>query len=280
MRKIIDCFLFYNELDMLEYRLALLNDAVDVFILIESAYTFTGKPKPLFYNMSKDEQRFAKYRSKMIHIAVKQAPFVYPNMDPSQGHAWKNEEYQRNCIHGGLISFPIQNEDIIIIADVDEIPDPTLLLQLKQRPEGVCGVFSLEMDFYYYNLTCRMNELWYYTKIMGFEFYKQAQMTCHDIRFSSRPTIGIKGIGGGGVGKGKGGWHLSYFGGAERIKNKIEHFSHQEYNQPQYTDLQKIEKCIATGVDIFHRPNTQFTKVPLQTNPYLPPQWESLATTL
>ena len=40
--KIIDSFIFYNELDLLEYRLSILNEYVDYFILVESSYTFTG----------------------------------------------------------------------------------------------------------------------------------------------------------------------------------------------------------------------------------------------
>ena len=41
--KIVDCFIFYNEIDMLLYRLEILNEYVDYFILVESKYTFSGK---------------------------------------------------------------------------------------------------------------------------------------------------------------------------------------------------------------------------------------------
>ena len=51
--KIIDCFIFYNELDMLTYRLNILNDVVDYFVLVESNHTFVGKEKPLFYQDNK-----------------------------------------------------------------------------------------------------------------------------------------------------------------------------------------------------------------------------------
>ena len=45
--KIIDCFIFYNELDLLEYRLNILNDVVDYFVIVESTHTFVGKEKVL-----------------------------------------------------------------------------------------------------------------------------------------------------------------------------------------------------------------------------------------
>ena len=43
--KIVDCFIFYNELDMLEFRLKELNDIVDYFVLVESTYTFYVTPE-------------------------------------------------------------------------------------------------------------------------------------------------------------------------------------------------------------------------------------------
>ena len=47
--KIIDCFTFYNELDLLNYRLNILNNVVDYFIIVESTHTHVGKEKNLIY---------------------------------------------------------------------------------------------------------------------------------------------------------------------------------------------------------------------------------------
>jgi beta-1,4-mannosyl-glycoprotein beta-1,4-N-acetylglucosaminyltransferase len=47
--KIIDSFIFYNEIDLLYYRLSILDEHIDKFILVESTRTFTGHSKPLFY---------------------------------------------------------------------------------------------------------------------------------------------------------------------------------------------------------------------------------------
>ena len=41
--KIYDCFLFFNELELLEIRLNVLNDYVDYFVLVESTKTFSNK---------------------------------------------------------------------------------------------------------------------------------------------------------------------------------------------------------------------------------------------
>ncbi|MFB6187294.1 MAG: glycosyl transferase GT17 family protein, partial [Halobacteriaceae archaeon] len=37
-----DCFIFYNELDLLEIRLNELDDVIDEFVLVEGEKTFQG----------------------------------------------------------------------------------------------------------------------------------------------------------------------------------------------------------------------------------------------
>ena len=46
--KIIDTFTFFNELELLEFRLRLLDGYVDHFVIAESNLTHAGDPKPLF----------------------------------------------------------------------------------------------------------------------------------------------------------------------------------------------------------------------------------------
>ena len=45
---IIDTFMFYNELDMLEFRLKELNSVVDKFVIVEATQTFVGNKKKLY----------------------------------------------------------------------------------------------------------------------------------------------------------------------------------------------------------------------------------------
>ena len=51
---IVDCFMFYNEIDMLLYRINTLKDVVDYFVIVESKYTHSGKEKALFYDNNKN----------------------------------------------------------------------------------------------------------------------------------------------------------------------------------------------------------------------------------
>ena len=47
---IVDVILFYNELEMLEYRLETLYPVVDKFVIVEATRTFRGNPKPLLFS--------------------------------------------------------------------------------------------------------------------------------------------------------------------------------------------------------------------------------------
>ena len=51
--KIVDCFTFYNELDMLYYRLNLLYSHVDYFVIVEAKETHAGNPKKLYFEENK-----------------------------------------------------------------------------------------------------------------------------------------------------------------------------------------------------------------------------------
>jgi len=60
--KLIDGFVFYNELGLLKYRLDTLYEIVDNFILVESTKTFSGNSKELFYE--KNKGLYEKYKNQ------------------------------------------------------------------------------------------------------------------------------------------------------------------------------------------------------------------------
>ena len=77
----------------------------------------------------------------------------------------------------------------------------------------------------------------------------------------------------------KGGWHLSYFGDGEFIKNKLENFAHQEFNKEEYTNVDTINKCIENYYNIFEgKPCNRYVKIPIAENDFLPPLYHTLLT--
>ncbi len=114
--KIYDSFTFFNELEILKIRCEELHDLVDHFVLVEATQTFSGQPKPLYYE--ENAHLFEKYKDKIIHIVVDDFPAT--TGDPAIDN-WAREEHQRNCILRGLEGCH-PDDDIIFISDADEIP--------------------------------------------------------------------------------------------------------------------------------------------------------------
>lgn len=258
MRKIIDGFIFYNELDILKLRFAELNDVVDYFVIVESPLTFQRNQKELFYE--KNKEMFKEYEHKIIHVIV--------NDHPEDENPWINERYQRRCIDRGLLRLNLKEDDIILISDVDEIFDSNFLRLIKNV--GVNSIISCNFDMYYYNLNYKTNEFWPHPKAVSFNYYQNCERRPDYIRNLHLHMQNIPLI------QQKNGWHFSYFGGAERIANKIHNFSHQEYNLPEHTNIETINKNINEGNDIFKRGDIKIEKIKIEDNKYLPKNYKML----
>jgi len=249
--KLIDCFTFYNEIELLRYRLELLHKVVDYFVIVEATVTYVGKPKICYF----DKSLIDKYN--IIYVLVDDMPFNESNIDISKGEQWINEKFQRECITKALEQIEMDESDYIIVSDVDEIPDPETLHQIKEQ--NVLEIGKLEQEFYYYNLNSRLDHNWHHAKIFKYSFLKRSGLTLNSIRLCmDYPTIF------------RGGWHLSYFGSVEIIANKIQNFSHQEYNNESI--LNGIQEKINNKLDIYNRP-IKITNLPFYQNNYLPPKF-------
>jgi beta-1,4-mannosyl-glycoprotein beta-1,4-N-acetylglucosaminyltransferase len=260
--KIIDCFTFYNEIDLLFYRLNILYEIVDYFIIVESTHTFTGIEKELFF--SKNKELFKKFENKIINIIVNDFSYKYPNINIKLNQQWENEIYQRNCIKLGLEKISLNDLDILIITDVDEIPDRDILEKIKNNEINI-EINELEMDFYYCNLNNKKNSKWPSSRIIKYKIYKTLSLSCNDIRSYKCSKIE------------NAGWHLSYFGDSKFIKNKIENFSHQELNNDNFTNIDKINKRLENFSDIFdrdHEIHNKVIKISVKDNNRLPYDYE------
>jgi beta-1,4-mannosyl-glycoprotein beta-1,4-N-acetylglucosaminyltransferase len=239
--KIIDTFVFYNELDMLNLRLHELNDVVDYFILVEANKTFTDNIKE--YIFEKNKEKYDKFLHKIIHIKVDDMPENTGNKDN-----WNREWHQRNQIKRGLDQLNLNHEDIIILSDVDEIPKVDTITNIKNSK--INTIYKLEMDFYYYNFQNKVEGFWPLARVFN---YGSIKTTMSDIRqiknFNNNNTIK------------NGGWHLSYFGDVDFIINKIKQFSHQEFNTEKIVNKQNLQTLINSNKDLFYRDGIKINKV-------------------
>lgn len=259
--KIYDCFTFYNELDVLELRLKILDPFVDYFVLVEATKTHAGKTKPLYFKDNKS--KFKRWEKKIIHVVVEDMPKpgkIYFNkfwkLSSVLGLGrWKPEIYQRNQIQRGLKN--CKDEDIIIVSDLDEIPNPKkfdLLKEFVKREKVV--LFSQNLYKFFLNGFVHSN--WEGSRACNFKVFRRLFKRKGD-RLRRLRNIGLR------VRmflfKGKdnplrrikdGGWHFSYLGNIDFILEKLANFCHIEnYSSLDLKNPKKIIDKIENGEDLF-----------------------------
>jgi beta-1,4-mannosyl-glycoprotein beta-1,4-N-acetylglucosaminyltransferase len=143
--KVFDCFIFFNELDILEIRLNELDPVVDHFVLVEARKTHTGQEKPLHYLDNKD--RFAAFRNKLIHVVVDDFP-------ANLAKGVEASYYQRERIADGLASAGPQ--DLIMVSDADEIPSATAIEALISDHSYRRSLIYFELPVYHFKLNWRV----------------------------------------------------------------------------------------------------------------------------
>lgn len=258
-RKVVDGFIFYNEIELLKYRLRILNDYVDYFIIAEATHTHIGKEKPL--NFQENIEHFTEYRDKIIYVVVDDFPHKYPNCDINKGEQWVNEKFQRCAIKRGIEQLNLCPDDILLINDLDEIPDPRMIVKAVNNEIEVTWNI-LEMDFYYYNLNTQLDHKWWQSKILTYGEMCEKDLTCDEVRFGNwLPIIP------------KAGWHLSYFGDANFISNKLQNFTHQEHNTTDMVDIDNIANKIKQHKHLFSD-NVQCIHIKTKDNTYMPPMYD------
>lgn len=258
--RIFDCFCFFNELDLLRLRLETLESIVDVFVVVEATKTFTGREKPLHLK----PRDLGKLSKKVRHVVIDSFPFDFS--DP-----WRVERYQRNSIARGLSD--AKPEDLILVGDVDEIPNPETIAAYEPR-KYIRGDFK-QRNFAYYINNCHVDSLgvpvpWYGTKITTFHHFSRFFRCAEQVRrFKGRGITRVlqrawfhryqaQEIA-------EGGWHFSWLNGAEGILQKLDSFSHQEFNTSKIRDPAHMALAMKNGKDILNL-GASFAALPIDNS--------------
>lgn len=232
--KVYDCFTFLNEFDILKLRLAELSDYVDYFVLVEAPYTFSGEPKPLYYK----ENPITGYN--IIHVVVED--FEFPDLrgenitSNREAKAFVNEWHQRDAgFRMGTVGGDAT--DIVLASDADEIVRPSKILQ-----GDLSSMICFEQLWYNYYLNCLINrsDIWRGTGRGTVEFVQNEYMGGQCV-FFVRGNPGAPAIP-------EGGWHFSFMGGRDKIKEKIKSFSHAPLQH--LAEDKHIENCLTNLSDV------------------------------
>ena len=251
---IYDCFSYLDEDLLLDLRLNILNNFVDFFVIVEGNKTWQNNSKKFKFDINK----YSKFKNKIKYIKVEDLP---EGEDP-----YKRENYQRNSILRGLSN--ADDEDIIMISDLDEIPNPKVLTNFKK--EMKYAAFKQKHFYYKFNLQSNNYPYWYGTRICIKKFLKSPQWL-RDLKFKKRPFWRIDKLRLNNI-IDEGGWHFCNLKKPDLLLYKYQNLC--ETNDPinfkekidkKFLDINEISKRIELGHDIIGRKDN-FSKIKLDNS--------------
>jgi beta-1,4-mannosyl-glycoprotein beta-1,4-N-acetylglucosaminyltransferase len=225
--KIWDAFLYSGESQLLRSRLKLLNDYCDYFVIVEAAYTFSGRRR----NISdlKFREKFEReYLGKLKWIIIE-------NFDESLT-AWQREAWQRNQIKIGLDG--IETNDIILLSDVDEIPNRKFLIRARRISKEEFLVAKMKLHYYEYDYVSKDD--WFGT--IATKWLKNLDFQELRIKAISHWNLSNSEI------VDDGGNHYSSIGNSRNLSQKIQSFSHTEFNVLPFNNSLFLSILIFLGI--------------------------------
>ena len=248
--------MFYDEEILLDIRLNVLNEHVDYFVIVESKYFHNGKVRDLKFDIKKYE----KFKEKIIYIVHQDSPsgILEINNNDDEGtkshklifNAHLRENDQRNNIAKGLKN--ANDEDLILISDVDEIPNLNSINLQKIKSE----IIIFEQKIFYYKFNRFLPKFtWYGTKTCKKKYLKNPQWIRNiknkkfsilrlDTLFSKTKYINKSFIK-------NGGWHFSNIKNANDIQLKLKSYLHHRDYEVEELGEKKINELIKKNETIY-----------------------------
>lgn len=255
---VYDCIPFFNELDILNLRLHILDPLVDKFIIEEATVTFSGEPKGLCFE--ENRELFREFLPKIEYIVV--------DNSPADLTTHERDKFQKNALEKGLKD--ATDEDVIILSDADEIPNPRVLKEVIEQfdPEKIYHL-AQRMFYCYLNMEEMSGKLlsitgdfpgverkmWLGTKVFSKKSIpKEGIIQLREASTTSPAAVRVA----------DGGWHFGYMGSSresdvsKRIGEKVVAAAHQEYNNQD--TLAEARDRLMLGQDMFGR-DARFERV-------------------
>jgi beta-1,4-mannosyl-glycoprotein beta-1,4-N-acetylglucosaminyltransferase len=254
--KIFDCFMYFDEEIVLELRLNTLNEYVDYFVIVESSFTHKGDKRKLKF----DHDKFSKFKDKIIYLVYDVEPKGIEIINENESKDEKSRKYifnaiyrengQRNLISEGLKI--ADNDDLILISDVDEIPNIKNIDFNKFKEKLI--FFNQEMFYYKFNLKLP-DYNWVGTRLCKKKYLKSPQWLRNiknkkypfyrfDINFSETKYSDIKFVN-------EGGWHFTNIKSAEEISHKLKSYLHHREFDVNPLSVEEINKLIVSQQAIY-----------------------------
>lgn len=240
--------MFFDEEMLLDLRLNIMDKYVDKFVITEACYKHNGEPKKLIFDINK----FSKFKDKIIYIIVDKFPSDLATINKNdkedkvnskkKSNAYKRHIYQLEQIQKGIQNAELN--DIIIISDLDEIPN----LEMVDFKKIDKKLIFFEQKMYYYKFNLYYKSIpWFGSKACKKKYFKSAKwiqwiknkkypLWRLDILFSDKKYNNIYFVN-------NGGWHFTNMKSPEDIEKKFLSFVHHsdfEKSGINAADLKKL----------------------------------------
>ena len=247
---IFDCFMYFDEDLLLDLRLNFLDKYVKKFVITEATYTHNGNKKKLNFDIN----NFKKFKNKITYIVVDQQPNNILEINEKDTNEKKGEKlilngmardyYQRGCLTKGLVE--ANNEDLILISDLDEIPN-LQNLDLKSIDRNI---IIFEQKIFYYKLNLVYEDfLWQGTRAIKKKNFISPQWL-RNIKGKNYPIWRLDRL----LSKKKysnikfvkdGGWHFTCLKTPEQLERKLLNFAHHYEFERSGLKIDDIRKFIS-----------------------------------
>jgi len=235
---LIDTFLFNGEWDMLALRLRTLDEIVDRFVLVESHRAFSGRPRAWAFDNPPAE--FAPWLPRITHVKVTDDP--EPGANAWRGHPSRMQsaallDHQRDAVARGLAG--AADDDVVLIADMDEIPDPRgygRALELLDAHPFVTN--ALGMYCYWLNALRSDRGAWasgVWTRMSTLRQTPAVGIAEVFSRYRARAPAAVAA-----------GWHFTWQGPLPRIEARLTDMMERQYDNDEYRRL--LRAAYAAGV--------------------------------
>jgi len=246
--KLVECFLYDGEHEAVGIRFQEHRSDIDEYWVIESDQTFTGFPKPLKFHSDAAKYGWDLSRVKVWDISSERKP----SKDP-----WVHEYSSRDFVY--YLSDDLRDCDLLLVSDADEIASNRAIQQIKELGSRSLPIrlglhtSYLFLDYQLVEPQWVANCSWAY--VISRQHLRYATASQWRLELQAGTFHGLL--------MPNSGWHFSYLGGVERIRKKLESFSHTEFSKEYIPIDLDVSQLVRKGADLLRRPGYRFDLVDL-----------------
>ena len=220
---IYDCIMFNGEADLFSIRYEILKNFVDEFVVLEFNETFSGNPKPFYF----EKEEFIKWPKvkyfKFTKEYEKYLELAESSPNTKWASHWKREFAMKEMLKDCLTH--LKDDDIVFIGDCDEIWNPEFLQYFE--PVSKWGI-KIPLYVYTYYLNNKSSEVFWGNLVSRYGNIKN-QILNHLRSDSNKPVLRDNSILG---------WHFTSL--KDRLERKLkDSYTEESYATPAVLDSLK-----------------------------------------